>query len=79
MTLSHPFVSVATLYYLAKKLGRIVSLTLTLHYSLSPLLSRLKVRDPEHHKYDNAPPEVALVAIVIVMLKLAYGLDGKKR
>jgi hypothetical protein len=69
----------ATLYYLAKRLGKIISLTLTLHYSLSPLLKRMKMRDPEHHKYDNAPPEVALIATVIVMLKLAYGFDGKRR
>lgn len=39
----------------------------------------MKIRDPEHHKYDNAPPEVALIATVIVVLKLVYGLDGKKR
>lgn len=69
----------ATLYFLAKKLGKVVSLTLTLHYSLSPALKRVKMRDPEHHKYDNAPPEVALIAILIVVLKLVYGFDGKKR
>ncbi|EKM59233.1 uncharacterized protein PHACADRAFT_87096 [Phanerochaete carnosa HHB-10118-sp] len=68
-----------TLYLLAKKLGKVVSLTLTLHYSLSPALRRVKMRDPEHHKYDNAPPEVALIAILIVALKLVYGFDGKKR
>ena len=69
----------ATLYLLSKKLAKILSLTLTLHYSLSPILKRAKMRDPEHHKYDNAPPEVALIATVLVVLKLVYGLDGKKR
>ena len=39
----------------------------------------MKMRDPEHHKYDNAPPEVALIATVLVVLKLVYGLDGKRR
>ncbi|GJE84201.1 hypothetical protein PsYK624_002770 [Phanerochaete sordida] len=68
-----------TLYFLAKKLGKIVSLTLTLHHSLSPALNRARMRDPEHHKYDNAPPEVALIAMVIVVLKMTYGLDGTKR
>lgn len=69
----------ATLYILSKKLAKIVSLTLTLHYSLSPSLRRAKMRDPEHHKYDNAPPEVSLIAVVLVVLKLVYGLDDKRR
>lgn len=70
---------IATLYILSKKLARVLSLTLTLHHSLSPTLRRVKKRDPEHHKYDNAPVEVSLGAVVIVVLKLVYGLDGKKR
>ena len=69
----------ATLYILSKKLARVLSLTLTLHHSLSPALKRIKQRDPEHHKFDNAPVEVSLAAVVIVVLKLAYGLDGRKR
>ncbi|THG99311.1 hypothetical protein EW026_g3012 [Hermanssonia centrifuga] len=68
-----------TLYTLTKQLAHTLSLTLTLHYSLAPKLKKLKTRDPEHHKYDNAPPEVSLAATVIVVLKLVYGLDGRKR
>ncbi|KAI0347266.1 hypothetical protein BDW22DRAFT_1321340 [Trametopsis cervina] len=68
-----------TLYILTKKLSRVVSLTLTLHHSLSPTLPRVNPLDPEYHKYDNAPVEVSLTAAIVVVLKLVYGLDGKKR
>ena len=64
---------------LTKKLSSVLSLPLTLHYSLAPGLKRFKHSDPEHHKYDNAPPEVSLIAAVIVVLKLVYGLDGQRR
>ncbi|KAG1866532.1 hypothetical protein DFJ58DRAFT_679366 [Suillus subalutaceus] len=67
-----------TLYRLAKRLGRILSLPLTLHHSLSPTL-RCALGDPEMQLYDNVPPELALVATAIVVLKLVYGLDGKPR
>ena len=70
---------VASLYSYAKQLSSVLSLPLTLHYSLAPKLKRIKQIDPEHHKYDNAPVEVSLVAVVIVVLKMVYGLDGKKR
>lgn len=68
-----------TLYGLAKRLGYILSLPLTLHHSLSPTLRRITPDDPDIHIYDNIPPELALVATAIVVLKLVYGLDGKLR
>ncbi|KAI0686432.1 hypothetical protein BC835DRAFT_1288082 [Cytidiella melzeri] len=68
-----------TLYMLTKKLAHILSLPLTLHRALSPILRRIKPLDPEYHKYDNAPVEVSLAAAVVVVLKLVYGLDGKNR
>ncbi|KAI0335444.1 hypothetical protein GY45DRAFT_1292672 [Cubamyces sp. BRFM 1775] len=68
-----------TLYVLTKKLARLVSIPLTLHRSLAPALVREKKRDPTFHKQDSAVPEVALVAAVIVVMKLVYGLDGKPR
>ncbi|KAJ8481779.1 hypothetical protein ONZ51_g5780 [Trametes cubensis] len=68
-----------TLYVLTKKLARLVSIPLTLHRSLAPALTREKKRDPTFHKQDSAVPEVALVAAVIVVMKLAYGLDGTPR
>ncbi|KAG2348989.1 hypothetical protein BDR05DRAFT_902854 [Suillus weaverae] len=71
--------STPTLYRLAKRLGHILSLPLTLHHSLSPTLHRIAPGDPEIHIYDNVPPELALVATAIVVLKLVYGLDGKLR
>lgn len=67
------------LYRLAKRLGHILSLPLTLHHSLSPTLHRTASADPEIHIFDNVPPELALVATAIVVLKLVYGLDGKLR
>jgi RNA polymerase I-specific transcription initiation factor RRN7 len=68
-----------TLYRLAKKLGHILSLPLTLHHSLLSTLRRIAPGDPEFQLYDNVPPELALVATAIVVLKLVYGLDGKLR
>ncbi|KAI0349413.1 hypothetical protein OH77DRAFT_1499561 [Trametes cingulata] len=68
-----------TLYVLTKKLARLVSIPLTLHRSLAPALVRDKKRDPTFHKQDSAVPEVALVAAVIVVMKMVYGLDGSPR
>lgn len=67
------------LYRLTKRLGHVLSLPLTLHPTLSPTLRRITPDDPEVHRYDNVPPELALVATAIVVLKLVYGLDGKLR
>ncbi|KAI0719577.1 hypothetical protein C8T65DRAFT_706255 [Cerioporus squamosus] len=68
-----------TLYVMTKKLARVVSIPLTLHRSLAPELVRKKKKDPAYHKHDSAVPEVALVAAVIVVMKMVYGLDGKPR
>lgn len=70
---------VATLYTLAKRLARLVSIPLTLHRVLVPALKRTKKKDPLFHKHDNAVPEVSLVATVIVVMKMVYGMDGKLR
>lgn len=56
-----------------------MSIPLTLHRSLAPALTREKKRDPTFHKQDSAVPEIALVAAVIVVMKLVYGLDGTPR
>lgn len=68
----------ASLYIMSKRIAKILSLPLVLHYSLAPALRRIKSSDPDYHKYDNAPAEVSLVATIIVALKLVYGLDGRK-
>ncbi|KAI0750704.1 hypothetical protein C8Q80DRAFT_1153541 [Daedaleopsis nitida] len=67
------------LYVMTKKFARVVSLPLTLHRSLVPELMRTKKKDPKYHKPDSAIPEVTLVAAVIVVLRMVYGLDGKLR
>ena len=69
----------ATLYILAKKVARVLSVPLMLHRTLASPLHQVKKKDPVWHKFDNAVPEVCLVATVIVVLKLVYGLDGKHR
>ncbi|TFY55318.1 hypothetical protein EVJ58_g8323 [Rhodofomes roseus] len=68
-----------TLYVLTKKVARVLSVPLTLHRTLSAPLERVKKKDPTWHKFDNAVPEVSLIATVIVVLKMVYGLDGKPR
>ncbi|THH19848.1 hypothetical protein EW146_g1408 [Bondarzewia mesenterica] len=67
------------LYSLTKIVARVLNLPLTLHHTLAPGLLKIRKRDPESHKYDDVPPEVALAASVIVVLKMVYGLDGKAR
>lgn len=67
------------LYSLTKRLGDVLSLPLTLHYSLSPDLVRLAKSHPGSHKYDNVPPELALAITTVIVLKLVYGLDGTRR
>ncbi len=64
---------------MTKKLAHAVSIPLTLHRSLAPELVRKKKSDPAYHKHDSAVPEVALIAAVIVVMKMVYGLDGKPR
>jgi RNA polymerase I-specific transcription initiation factor RRN7 len=64
---------------MAKRLARVLSLPLTLHHSFSPGLKQIRKRDPEKHKFDHVPPELALISTAIVVLKMVYGLDGRPR
>ncbi|THH32943.1 hypothetical protein EUX98_g1296 [Antrodiella citrinella] len=73
------FEGTPTLYILTKKVAKVLSLPLTLHHSLSPSLERRRAKDPSWHKYDNVPVEVSVACAVVVVLKLAYGLDGISR
>ncbi|KAG9317405.1 hypothetical protein JVU11DRAFT_1604 [Chiua virens] len=57
------------LYVLTKTVGNVLSLGLSLRGSLAPSLCSDR-RDADTEKYDNAPPEVRLVATAIVVLKL---------
>lgn len=52
---------------------------MVLHQSLAPKMQNLKARDPQTHNLDNAPVEASLLATVIVVLKMVYGLDGERR
>ncbi len=70
---------IAVLYNLGKTVAHVLSLPLTLHHMLAPRLERLKDDDPDSHKYDNIPPELALLVAVIIVLKMVYGLDGHPR
>ncbi|CCM01610.1 uncharacterized protein FIBRA_03670 [Fibroporia radiculosa] len=64
-----------TLYALTKKVARIASIPFTLHRALTSPLKHEKKRDPTWHKFDSIVPEVSLIASVIVVMKLVYGLD----
>jgi RNA polymerase I-specific transcription initiation factor RRN7 len=69
----------AVLYNLVKTVAHVLSLPLTLHHTLAPRLAHLKDDDPDSHKYDNVPPEVALLVAAVIVLKMVYGLDGRTR
>ncbi|CAL1700735.1 unnamed protein product [Somion occarium] len=68
-----------TLYTLSKKLASVLQLPMTLHHSLTTRLKRHKQNDPGFHMYDDAPVEVTLVAVVIIVLKLVYRLGEESR
>ncbi len=69
----------AVLYNLGKTVAHVLSLPLALHHMLASRLVHLRDDDPDSHKYDNVPPELALMVAVIIVLKMAYGLDGQPR
>ncbi|GAW07161.1 rexo1 protein [Lentinula edodes] len=68
-----------TLYAMTKSLSHRLSLPMVLHQSLAPRMQNLQARDPQTHNLDNAPVEASLLATVIVVLKMVYGLDGERR
>ncbi|KAF8621574.1 hypothetical protein AX15_007600 [Amanita polypyramis BW_CC] len=65
-----------TVYGMAKRLLQVLSVPLVLHPSIAPSPPDTKL---EKHRYENAPMEVTFVAVIIMVLKLVYGLDGKGR
>ena len=67
------------LYKLSKTVAHVLSLPLVLHHTLAPRLARSKDEDGDSHKYDDVPPELALVVVVVIVLKMVYGLDGRPR
>ncbi|KAI9467023.1 hypothetical protein BJY52DRAFT_39445 [Lactarius psammicola] len=67
------------LYKLSKTLGHVLSLPLVLHHTLAPRLAQSKDEDGDSYKYDDVPPELALVVVVVIVLKMVYGLDGRPR
>ncbi|KAI0053573.1 hypothetical protein FA95DRAFT_1481367 [Auriscalpium vulgare] len=69
----------AVLYDLTKTVAHVASLPLTLHHTLAPSLQQTTGQGPESHQEDNVPPEVAFLAMCMVVLKMVYGLDGRNR
>ncbi|KAH9965921.1 hypothetical protein BC827DRAFT_1181039 [Russula dissimulans] len=67
------------LYSLSKTVAHVLSLPLVLHHTLAPRLAHVKAEDPDSHKYDNVPAELALLVVVIIVLKMVYGFDGQGR
>jgi len=63
-------------YEQSKSLAGVLDIPLMLHYDLSATLEKGRPHDPVRHEGDNEAPELSLVAIVIVVLKLHYS-DGK--
>ncbi|KAM6495809.1 hypothetical protein JOM56_008515 [Amanita muscaria] len=65
-----------TLYMLAKRLSQVFPLKLVLHSSSAPDTPDVK---KEVRGSENAPVEVTFVAVIVIVLKMVYGLDGKER
>ena len=69
----------AVLYTMAKALGRVLQVPLTLNPVMTARMKESEGREGRMHKGDNVPVEVSLVVIVVVGLKMMYGLDGQER
>jgi hypothetical protein len=73
----------APLYALTKRLARALALPLVLHPALAgaPAARDARGRWGARTRFsgDGAPPELALAATALVVLKLVYGLDGRPR
>jgi len=67
------------LYKLSKTLAHVLSVPLALHHTLAPRPAQTKDEDGDSRKYDDVPPELALVVVVVIVLKMVYGLDGRPR
>ncbi|KAH9482730.1 hypothetical protein JR316_0004830 [Psilocybe cubensis] len=67
------------LYRLAKRVASVLSVPLTLHWTLAPGLAKLKPSDAFRHHYDGVPPEASLLGALIIVIKMVYGLDGTTR
>jgi RNA polymerase I-specific transcription initiation factor RRN7 len=66
----------AVIYAATKRLARKLALPLTLEPKLAPARTG---REPPTHSLDESPLELAFVCAVVIVLKLVYGLDGRKR
>jgi len=71
----------AVLYTMAKALGKVLELPLTLNAVMGAELRKADGQGEAKgmFKGDNLPVEVSLVGTVVMALKLAYGLDGQER
>jgi len=82
--------SSATLYPAVISLSRSIQLHLSLHQGLAPNpvhnpRSEAQVpedrilRPSEGWEGDRVPPELGIMAVVVIVLKMVYGLDGRER
>lgn len=66
---------IAVLYMMTKRLASMRSMALTLHGAIGPRLPTIKASDVMGHVYDYAAVEVQWMALLIIVLKVVYGLD----
>lgn len=64
---------------MTKALAAVLALPLTLHRVLAPTLGTNHYGTGKVQKGDAAPPELSIIATVVLALKLVYGMDGKSR
>lgn len=70
---------VAGFYSMAKVLANRLAVPLTLHPSLSAVVTNERGKALAYQVGDNIPPEMALTCVIVLLLKLLYGLDGRTR
>ncbi|KAG8865225.1 hypothetical protein FRB96_000115 [Tulasnella sp. 330] len=71
----------AVLYSMTKALAAILELPLTLHRILAPkpVVQNHRYKAVKSQRGDHAPPELSVIATVVLAIKLVYGLDGRSR
>ena len=69
----------ALMYVMAKRIGIDRNVPLGLHSSLTPGVRRVKGNEPRGHVFDSVPVEVKMMSVLIMVMKMVYGLDGQTR
>ncbi len=64
---------------MSKSLALALEVPLTLNGALASSIIRIRARDGLSYRGDDAAPELSLIAVVVLVIKMVYGLDQVHR